>query len=351
MKFPTSSLSSMTYADRNVDREANMRVFRMEKKQDNDGDYPPQPPLVATSKKSTTLSADTPIVELEKGITKAEGRVVLLEQVITAWTSLHTRQFKPITFGPYNTPIIVRLPVVMTAHEQGDRDRLVGRTNQDFDGGETDQAYKVRKASRGWKADFKELKELVDRINARLQAAVDNNKEADLQDDEIAIHDEQQRVFNDIPPELRHQSRDVRANAPTKDMPEKAQHLLEHLQKLSEDVNAVKVIYKTKISGSNLNRYDRADMLKISNIMEKFLRLCTHVAETVQDMPRFVLDSHALKKDYANAKMTTAEINAEDIAFKHVYDKAQQKFVIQLNELNDLRMADKERYSYNLGQF
>jgi len=140
MKFPTS-LSSMTYSDRNVDREANMRTFRMEKKQDNDGDYP-QPPLVATSKKSTTLSADAPIIELEKGVVKAEGRIVLLEEVVTAWTSMHTRQFKPITMGAYNTPLIQRLPVGMTLAEQAHREGLVLITSQDYANGETDTDYK-----------------------------------------------------------------------------------------------------------------------------------------------------------------------------------------------------------------
>ena len=39
------------------------------------------------------------------------------------------------------------------------------------------------------------------------------------------------------------------------------------------------------------------------------------------------------------------------VEFHHAYDIAEQKFIKQINEIDALYIADKERYSYNRGKF
>ena len=39
------------------------------------------------------------------------------------------------------------------------------------------------------------------------------------------------------------------------------------------------------------------------------------------------------------------------VEFHHAYDIAEQKFIKQINEIDTLYIADKERYSFNYGRF
>ena len=74
------------------------------------------------------------------------------------------------------------------------------------------------------------------------------------------------------------------------------------------------------------------------------------VVEKMKNQRRVVLDKDIIKKMYIN-KPDDGNLRDAIVEFHHAYDIAEQKFIKQINEIDTLYIADKERYSYNLGRF
>ena len=105
MKFPSVPLSSLKYESRDSYIQANKRLFRIEKQQDNDDDYATSTPLKALP--STTLTSDTVLPELEREIAQANSFMIEIDEIITEWNQgiQHQYRTKPVPFRaltPYN---------------------------------------------------------------------------------------------------------------------------------------------------------------------------------------------------------------------------------------------------------
>ena len=92
MKFPIQQLSTLHYSPRDADQKANIRLFKIEKGQDNDDDYP-QNAVTPSKTPNTTISADTPILEISKEVGKTESYVLEIEELIQQWTIHHGNQY------------------------------------------------------------------------------------------------------------------------------------------------------------------------------------------------------------------------------------------------------------------
>ena len=79
-------------------------MFKIEKQQDNDDDYA-TPASTSTPLKalpSTTLSAETGLVDLEKQIGQADSFMLEIDEIITEWDSTHIQQYHQNARVPYN---------------------------------------------------------------------------------------------------------------------------------------------------------------------------------------------------------------------------------------------------------
>ena len=85
MKFPSVPLSSLNYEPRDSYIQANKRLFKIEKQQDNDDDYA-TPISTSTPLKalpSTTLTSDTVLPELEREIAQAGSFIIEIDEIIS----------------------------------------------------------------------------------------------------------------------------------------------------------------------------------------------------------------------------------------------------------------------------
>ena len=109
MKFPIVPLSSLKYESRDSYIQANKRLFKIEKQQDNDDDYitPTSTSTPLKALPSTTLTTDTILPELEREIAQANSFIIEIDGIITEWNQgiQHQYSTKPVPFRaltPYN---------------------------------------------------------------------------------------------------------------------------------------------------------------------------------------------------------------------------------------------------------
>ena len=203
---------------------------------------------------------------------------------------------------------------------------------------ESKAEYNTRKAT----PEFKALKEELDEFYA---VRDDFEKQAEAEKEQADIEYEQAKTTHEnLPP---YASQDPTSNVHFKNMPAVAQQLLTTLAKICVLINNIKLLYKSKISGSKLNRFNQTDMFKIVEMFDKFMGLCKNVANELKDLPKVILDSHVLKKPYAPGNQTAEVLRDVKVEFHHAYDKAVTKYIKQVNDLDGLYISDKERYSYN----
>ena len=336
MKFPIQQLSTLHYSPRDADKKANIRLFKIEKGQDNDDDYPEN--AIAPSKTpNTTISADTPILEISKEVGKTESYVLEIDELITQWKNHHGNQYESKPEFAKSRPERHVFP----GYEETDFNRIAelrAEMSKKRGGLENKGEFETRKTTPEYKALKDELAELY-AVRGDFERQADAEK---IQAD--ADYEQEKQGHIDLPPHLSH---DPNSNVHFKNMPAVAQQLLTTLAKICVLINNIKLLYKSKISGSKLNRFNQTDMFKIVEMFDKFMGLCKNVANELKDLPRVILDSHVLKKPYAPGTQTADELRDVKVEFHHAYDKAVTKYIKQVNDLDGLYISDKERYSYN----
>lgn len=343
MKFPSAPLSSINYESRDSFLQANKREFKMMKQQDNDDDTTSPSPVISSKKsgKDETLSSSSVLLELEKEISVAENYLIEIDEIIREWNTQHRYQFKeliiedypdfeePGDFQPSERLRAAEVPLLQGEHEP-----------------ELD--YEARKLTPAYRKAQAKYNNMEEREMEKYQIMVAKKRIEHEQGEQD--HEAEQFEIENTPLHLRFKSRDKSSNVHFDMMTAAAQRLLTTTAKLLTVVNNIKLIYKSKVSGNKLNRFDKPDMFKIQSVMDKFLRLGKSVARVMAAQPRAVLDSKLLLKKYQKAgKLEDDEPVRKE--FHHVYDKAEQKFIKEINEIDTLYIADKERYSYNLGRY
>ena len=119
--------------------------------------------------------------------------------------------------------------------------------------------------------------------------------------------------------------------------------ILKGIAKVIPIINSLKNVYKSKVSGLNLNRIEPIDMTKIRAVLVPFFQKAMQLANKMDSMKKIILDM-------AN-KGTSAPAKQKDgIPFRQDFDIAQEKFTKQIKEFDTLYKSDQERYSYNFGK-
>ena len=369
--FP-SSLSSINYEPRDSFFQANKREFRMMKQQDNNNDdytTPAKPLPVKTA--STKLTADAVIPELEKEIGQAESFMIEIDEIITEWDAVHGQQYvdavvpfraktayqpEPYAFVPSHAfafppfqPSRERIQAVASANGTPGKFTEKKKAYDAFVAGEK-AAYDIAEANA--EADYNDEMDAEEVIYNAAHAVRQTQREALHDADENAA--EAQYLLN---PLTALRSKNATSNRFFNQLPPLAQRLLTTTAKTLTIINNIKIIYKSKISGNKLNRFDKTDMIKIQALFDKFLNICKEVAENMKQQRRVIIDVRILKKMFLNINgnddpaVAAPDLDAASHEFHHAYDKGEQKFIKLINEIDTLYVADKQRYSYNLGKY
>ena len=307
----------MHYEPRDSNLKANKRVFAIEKGQSVDSTSPTLNTVAPA--KDTTLSADRPLNELEKEIILGETYILQIDEMLDEWKYTHGHHYEPLYFD--DTAVFEPNPAIERIEEELSRNTMA----------ESNVEFSARKKS----TEYRNLEKDLERLQRKDDRKRDEFpiKQQELKDE----YDARNKAIGDIPDDIRRnmqfQTQDGRENKHFIKLPQIAQRLLTAISKGLVVVGNIKLIYKTKIGGGKLNRFNQTDMLKISAIMDKFLRLCKDVGQKMKDHPHAVFD----------AKLT--------IEFYPVYIKSEQKWIVLTNELDKMYEIDKSRYSYNHGAY
>lgn len=140
-----------------------------------------------------------------------------------------------------------------------------------------------------------------------------------------------------------YESRNKTSNVHFLKLVELQPRILKGIAKVIPIINSLKNVYKSKVSGLNLNRIEPIDMTKIRAVLVPFFQKAMQLANKMDSMKKIILDM-------AN-KGTSAPAKQKDgIPFRQDFDIAQEKFTKQIKEFDTLYKSDQERYSYNFGK-
>jgi len=264
------------------------------------------------------LSADRPLDNLEKEIILGESYILQIDEMLDDWNYTHGHHYEPLIYDA-NANFIPN-PDIDRIEEQLRRNAMA----------ENNKEFQERTESEEYKAAEKSLDKLQKKDNTRMaKFAKDQENLKERYDANIV-------AIGNAPidrGDLLFKTQDGRENQHFGKLPQIAQKLLTTISKGLVVVGNIKLIYKSKISGGKLNRFNQTDMLKISAIMDKFIRLCKDVGQKMKEHPHAVFDFDKLTEFYP------------------IYNKAEQKWIVLTNELDKMYEIDKLRYSYNQGAY
>ena len=320
MKFP-NPLSTIQYESRDSYLQANKRLFKIEKQQDNDDDYKTSSSTPIKAIPSTTLSAESGLVDLEKQIGQADSFMLEINEIITEWEANIEQQYAPDARVPYDRKDFEPPDFAPDVDNFGtyddwlrtakgihpftpSRNRHHGERHIKYDKMIADE--KLAHAATinpDYPQEYDDAKiyaddalavanqDSFDAYNAGLPALEQAHEDAE---DANVDADDLNPIFSGV------HSRDARKKGFFDRLPPLAQRLLTTIAKSLTIINNIKIDYKSKFSGSKLNRYNNTDMIKIQALLEKFLKICKEVVEKMKNQRRVVLDKEILKKMYIN---------------------------------------------------
>ena len=117
--------------------------------------------------------------------------------------------------------------------------------------------------------------------------------------------------------------------------------ILKAVAKVIPIINSLKITYKSKVSGLNLNRIEPVDMDKIKSLMDDFFDKAEKLKESMNVQKRMIVED--------NNQFTKAEVpeQIQGVQFRQQFDEAEKKYIKQIDDFNSLYKSDQMRYVYN----
>jgi len=335
-KFPNYYNSN---EDLNSDVSINTRIFNMEKNV--------IPSTSSTNNVSTiepkhikhVVDADQIIHILEKELAQGNSFMLEIDEQLAEWAKYHNRQYEALQAKPFEEPKIkkTRVPdtVPKTPRELIQNE---GETDEDFFIRKETPEYKKREnlylaRFNLWKRDNERYDEVFDQIGNYDEYAEDYDRRKEEHDKRY--HDK----IASTPVLRRYQNKDDReTQVNLKHFEPIAKSLLTTIAKTLVIINNIKVLYKHKISGINLNRFTQNEMYTIRQLLEDFLATCQKIARSMKIQ-----------------KLTTTELdrpknNDINVNIRHAFTEAEKRFQLLISSFEKMYLDDKKRYSYNQGK-
>lgn len=366
--FPSYS-NDLIVLPRNYFKSANQKVIELEKQTNNDNTLVQPTSLSSlTNTKMKTLSSDGIVPELDVEIEKCVNYLTESEHYINEWNQLHQMQYRRSDFDRSKLPPSIHpLPFDAEAHgfrftteqlkkpfAQSVPYHFVPSRQQLFSSG------KKRESKESYYTDIFEPEELVYKTEYEHIRSIFKSEENEMK--RFIQHGKEIKLAEDAELAAEHllkpgvevwKSRNKNTNRFVRAMDPVAEKLKISLLKALNLITNIKVIYKTKVSGSNLNRFEQTDMLKIQALIEKFLNICKNSIANMIEQKKAIIDTDLLEEAFLHVDKSPGGVINDVERRIHIasFDQFENKFITCVNEVNKLYLGDKERYSYNLGRF
>lgn len=326
------------------DKKIYSRLFQIEKK-DPDvkevayKDTNSSVTSVASKDIKHIVDADQVIALLEKDIGQANSFMLEIDENLKEWDKYHRRQYVPLEIPHFEEPLIKRpedrgpntVPktpkFLIQGNDESDEEFFTRKETPEYI--KLEEAYlKKFKIWEGQNNDYDEI----------LQNIGDYDEyHADYQDRKNAWDAKYRDRTNAIPLRRRFQNKDERETVVhLKHFEPIAKSLFTTIAKTMVIINNIKIIYKHKISGNNLNRFTQDEMFKIRTILEEFFN-ATRLLNTAMNQQ----------------KLQTSELDKPKLVntnIYHIFFQAETKFKALTIGFEKIYLDDKKRYSYNQGK-
>jgi len=184
---------------------------------------------------------------------------------------------------------------------------------------------------------FKEYNAYIDRNLAIMKYRFqENNPSPD--DDEIAFESDPR---NKDPTKRDYKSKHHTLSVYFKELLVIQPKILKGVAKLITIIHAMKITYKSKVSGLNLNRIEPIDMDKITSLMNVFFDKAEQLKIDMENQKHIIIDDNNIHVKGA------VPAQREGVHFRQDFDVAEKKYITQINEFTSLYKSDQQRYSYN----
>ena len=317
------------------------RAFRIEKSQDN---IAPQATAITPSLKPNahqyTVDSGVAIPKLDELVTQAESYILELDTLMYDWQEYHrsqyerkgirqTRVIKP-KFNPRrHTKKDVMDSMAQSYDEQNDE------FEWDEDGGWDEEDAKFI-----WDQDRQHA---IDAMYADYERG-EYQRELDHEANREALINAEDDEYAEANPDPNHEdyiSRGTGLSAFFKKLNALQPRILKAVAKLIPIINSLKITYKSKVSGLNLNRIEPVDMDKIKTLMDDFFEKAERLKDAMKVQHRMIVED--------NNQFTKAEVPVQKpgVQYRQDFDEAEKKYIKQIDDFNSLYKSDQQRYVYN----
>ena len=138
------------------------------------------------------------------------------------------------------------------------------------------------------------------------------------------------------------ESRDGRVNSFAKMLIILQPKILKVVAKLLTIIHSMRITYKSKVSGLNLNRIAPEDYQKIKTILDSFFEIAKRIESDMQTMGTIMFDFGSANTIIANRKIGEK--------FRVDFDIANTKFIKAIDDFDAHYESDVSRYAYNHGK-
>jgi len=316
------------------------RVFRIEKNQDN---VAPQATAITPSLKPNahqyTVDSGVAIPKLDELVTQAESYILELDELMYDWQEFHRSQYerkgirRTRAIKPRFQPRPRKIKDITDAIKQEYDDENEYEFNPD-DGWNEDESQIMWDFTRQDAIDQMYANYLRDEYQRKLDHEA--NREAQINAEDEAYAEE-----HPDPNREDYISRSVGLSAYFKKLNALQPKILKAVAKVIPIINSLKITYKSKVSGLNLNRIEPVDMDKIKSLMDDFFDKAEKLKESMKVQKRMIVED--------NNQFTKAEVpeQIQGVQFRQQFDEAEKKYIKQIDDFNSLYKSDQMRYVYN----
>jgi len=314
------------------------RTFNIEKSQDS-----PQATAITPSLKPNahqyTVDSGVAIPKLDELVTQAESYILELDELMYDWQEFHRSQ--------YERKGIRRTRAIKPQFHPrpGTKKQIKDAMAHDYDEAneyeyDADDGWSEEDARTIWEVDRENaIEEMYDNYErGEYQRKLDHeaNREAQINAEDEAYAEEH--------PDPNHEdyiSRSVGLSAYFKKLNALQPKILKAVAKVIPIINSLKITYKSKVSGLNLNRIEPVDMDKIKSLMDDFFDKAEKLKESMNVQKRMIVED--------NNQFTKAEVpeQIQGVQFRQQFDEAEKKYIKQIDDFNSLYKSDQMRYVYN----